>query len=253
MMEVAPIETRVGAPGVDEWRALNERARAGTMFLGPEWLLPWWTQFGEGRELATLCVRESGRLIGLLPLFIERVRLGGIGVRRLAFLGDGDTGCDYLDVLADPGREREVLEHCLAKLMELPWDVCDLDGLLRDGFTPMQLAQRLPPGGATNSVGRGGRSLPSTVSRIAGSSTTTSPVTSRAGLASRSGWCCSRARCRTRSRKGSTSSTSSAGMKATRRNGRALSAGPSRCASGAVHAAAPPGPRWAARYSRERQ
>ena len=138
MIEVAPIETRVGAPGVDEWRALNERARAGTMFLGPEWLLPWWTQFGEGRELATLCVRESGRLIGLLPLFIERVRLGGIGVRRLAFLGDGDTGCDYLDVLADPGREREVLEHCLAKLMELPWDVCDLDGLLRDGFTAMR-------------------------------------------------------------------------------------------------------------------
>ena len=157
MIEVAPIETRVGAPGVDEWRALNERARAGTMFLGPEWLLPWWNQFGEGRELATLCVRESGRLIGLLPLFIERVRLGGIGVRRLAFLGDGDTGCDYLDVLADPGREREVLEHCLAKLMELPWDVCDLDGLLRDGFTAMQLAQRLPPGRATNSVVRDGR------------------------------------------------------------------------------------------------
>ena len=41
MIEVAPIETRVGAPGVEEWRALNERARAGTMFLGPEWLLPW--------------------------------------------------------------------------------------------------------------------------------------------------------------------------------------------------------------------
>jgi CelD/BcsL family acetyltransferase involved in cellulose biosynthesis len=156
-IELTPIETQVGAPGVEEWRALNERARAGSMFLGPEWLVPWWDQFGEGCELATLCVREAGRLIGLLPLFIEPVRLGGIGVRRLAFLGDGDTGCDYLDVLAEPGREREVLEHCLAKLMELPWDVCDFDGLLRDGFTAMQLAQRLPAGRATDSVVRDGR------------------------------------------------------------------------------------------------
>jgi len=157
VIEVAPIETRIGVPGADEWRALNERARTGTMFLGPEWLLPWWNQFGEGREQATLCVRESGRLIGLLPLFIERARLGGIEVRRLAFLGDGDTGCDYLDVLAEPGREREVLEHCLSKLMDLPWDVCDLDGLLRDSFTAMQLAQRLPARRATNSVVRDGR------------------------------------------------------------------------------------------------
>jgi len=145
VIEVLPIETRIGTPGRDEWRALNGKARAGNMFLGPEWLLPWWTQFGEGRELATICVREGGRLIGLLPLFLERTRLGGIEVRRLAFLGDGDTGCDDLDVIAEPGREREVLEQCLARLMDLPWDVCDLDGLWRESFTALQLARRFPP------------------------------------------------------------------------------------------------------------
>jgi CelD/BcsL family acetyltransferase involved in cellulose biosynthesis len=157
VIEVLPIETQVGAPGTDEWRALNDRARTGTMFLGPDWLEPWWQNFGEGRELATLCVREGGRLIGLLPLFTERVRLGGIAVRRLAFLGDGETGCDYLDVLAEPGREREVLEHCLAKLMELPWDVCDLDGLWRESFTALQLAQKFPPGRGAQGMIRDGR------------------------------------------------------------------------------------------------
>jgi len=48
VMEVLPIETRIGAPDTGEWRDLNQRARAGTMFLGPEWLLPWWNHFGAG-------------------------------------------------------------------------------------------------------------------------------------------------------------------------------------------------------------
>ena len=157
VIEVLPVETRVGAPGTGEWRALNQRARAGTMFLGPDWLEPWWSHFGGGRELSTICVREGGRLIGVLPLFSEKVRLGGIEVCRLAFLGDGETGCDYLDVLAEPGREREVLDLCLAKLMDLPWDVCDLDGLWRESFTASQLAHRFPPGRASRSVVRDGR------------------------------------------------------------------------------------------------
>ena len=148
VIEVLPIETTIDAPGAGEWRDLNLRSRSGNMFLGPEWLEPWWKHFGEGRDLATLCVREGGRLIGLLPVFIETARLGGVEVRRLAFLGDGDTGCDDLDLLSEPGREREVIEHCLARLVELPWDVCDLDGLWRESFTALQLAQRFPPGTA---------------------------------------------------------------------------------------------------------
>jgi len=52
-------------------------------------------------------------------------------------------------VLAEPGREREVLRHCLAKLVELPWDVCDLDGLARESATALQLAEHFPAGRAT--------------------------------------------------------------------------------------------------------
>jgi CelD/BcsL family acetyltransferase involved in cellulose biosynthesis len=157
VIEVLPIETYVGQPRSDEWRALNQRARSGNMFLGPDWLEPWWNQFGAGRELSSICVREGGELIGLMPLFLETVKLGGVEVRRLAFLGDGETGCDELDVLAAPGREREVLEHCFARVMELPWDLCDLDGLWRESFTALQLAQRFPAGRVTDSVVRDGR------------------------------------------------------------------------------------------------
>jgi CelD/BcsL family acetyltransferase involved in cellulose biosynthesis len=127
-----------------EWHQLNESARAGCLFLSPEWLDPWWRLFGAGRELRIICVREGGKLIGLWPLFSERVRIGGVAVTRIAFLGDGATGCDYLDLLATPGREREVLDACLGALGDLSWDLCDLDGLWRESPTALQLAQRFP-------------------------------------------------------------------------------------------------------------
>ena len=157
VIDVLPIETRVGVPASAEWRELNRRARAGNMFLGPEWLEPWWTHFGAGREICCICVREGGRLIGLMPLFAESVRRGGVPVRRVAFLGDGETGCDDLDVLAEPGREREVLRICLDRLMDLPWDVCELDGLWRGSQTALQLAERFPPRRVTDDVVRSAR------------------------------------------------------------------------------------------------
>ena len=157
VIEVKPINTEVGPPGTDEWRALNARARAGSMFLSPDWLEPWWKHFGGGRELRTICVREGGRLIGVLPLFAERIALGGVPVTRIAFLGDGDTGCDYLDALAEPGREREVLDHCLSALMNLNWDLCDLDGLWRESFTAGQIVSRFGPSRPTGGVVRDSR------------------------------------------------------------------------------------------------
>ena len=126
------------------WGALCEEAEAGCLFLTPEWLIPWWEQFGSGRELRCIAVSEGDRLIGFLPLFAEGARIAGMRVRRVAFLGDGATGCDYLDMLAAPGRETDVRAAVLEALGELSWDLCDLDGLWRESPTAHFLAQRFP-------------------------------------------------------------------------------------------------------------
>jgi CelD/BcsL family acetyltransferase involved in cellulose biosynthesis len=127
-----------------EWQRLADEARAGTMFLTYEWLRPWWDHFGGGRELSALAVFDGGALIGFWPLMAERARYGGVEVKRLAFVGDGATGCDHMDLLAAPGREHEVLSACLDKLAGLEWDLLDLDGMLRDAPTVIELAQRHP-------------------------------------------------------------------------------------------------------------
>jgi CelD/BcsL family acetyltransferase involved in cellulose biosynthesis len=76
----------------------------------------------------------------------------------VSFLGDGATGCDYLDVLAAPDREAEVRTAVLEALGELPWDLCDLDGFWRESPTAQFLAQRFPNGRAVRSsmAGLGG-------------------------------------------------------------------------------------------------
>jgi CelD/BcsL family acetyltransferase involved in cellulose biosynthesis len=132
------------APVEREWSELCSSARAGCVFLSPEWLVPWWARFGAGRELCCLAVREGSRLLGFLPLFREKARVGGVPIERVAFLGDGATGCDYLDVLAAPGRESEVDDAVLAALGGESWDVCDLDGMMRESPTALLLAQRFP-------------------------------------------------------------------------------------------------------------
>jgi CelD/BcsL family acetyltransferase involved in cellulose biosynthesis len=140
------------------WAALCDEAEAGCLFLTPEWLIRWWEHFGAGRTLCCVAAYEGERLVGLLPLFSEVVRFAGICARRVAFLGHSATGCDYLDVLAAPGRETDVRAAVLEALGELPWDVCDLDGLWRESPTAHFLAQRFPNGRAVRSetAGLGG-------------------------------------------------------------------------------------------------
>jgi CelD/BcsL family acetyltransferase involved in cellulose biosynthesis len=149
------------------WSELCGESRAGCLFLAPDWLLPWWEHFGEGRELCCIALFDEQRLVGFLPLFSETVRLSGVAARRLAFLGDGDTGCDYLDVLASPGLEAEVRAAALEAVGELRWDLCDLDGLWRDSPTALHLAQRFPNGCAVRSLAAGLGGSPAEVVRDA--------------------------------------------------------------------------------------
>jgi CelD/BcsL family acetyltransferase involved in cellulose biosynthesis len=127
-----------------KWGALCEESEAGCLFLTPEWLVPWWEHFGADRDLCCIAVFDCERLVGFLPLFSELTRFAGIPARRVAFVGDGATGCDYLDILAAPGRETDVRAAVLDALGELSWDVCDLDSLWRDSPTAHFLAQRFP-------------------------------------------------------------------------------------------------------------
>src|SRR3569832_272453 len=73
-----------------QWDALWRRAPGATPFQSPHWLLPWWSHFSNGGELAVLISDDA-----LAPLYILRDDSESLGM----FLGTGNS--DYLDILSD--------------------------------------------------------------------------------------------------------------------------------------------------------
>jgi CelD/BcsL family acetyltransferase involved in cellulose biosynthesis len=121
-----------------EWQALfraSSRASGAPPFLSWEWIAAWQRGLNPGRTPYLLCARDGGKLVGLLPLGIEELRLPGLPVkaRRLSLLGEGFGGADYLDVLASPERAREAVSAIFDHLARrVSFDVLELDGVAAD-------------------------------------------------------------------------------------------------------------------------
>lgn len=117
-----------------EWRALFEEANTSP-FLSWEWITAWHKWLGQEKTPRLLCARDSGRLVGLLPLGEEEQRLKGtpLRVRRISFLGEQLGGSDYLDVLALTGYEQECANVLFGHVAQnLEFDLLELDGIASD-------------------------------------------------------------------------------------------------------------------------
>ncbi len=108
----------------NEWTALLHRSASDTLFLSPAYQRTWWRHVGQG-DLLLLTAWEGSDLLGVAPLFaVEQADEGRVL---------HTTGCvalsDYLDWIAAPGREEEVLGALLNSLAgpgAPPWDQLDL-------------------------------------------------------------------------------------------------------------------------------
>jgi len=108
----------------DEWNDLLGRSRFDTIFLTYEWQSTWWQHLGQGRgPLYILAGRDAGRLVAILPLYVQEQDGPALQV----------VGCievsDYLDLIIEVGYEEEVFRGFLAWLAgpDAPaWDFVDL-------------------------------------------------------------------------------------------------------------------------------
>lgn len=108
----------------DEWNDLLGRSRFDTIFLTYEWQSTWWRHLGQSRgPLYILAVRDAGRLVGILPLYVQEHDGPALQV----------VGCievsDYLDLIIEEGYEEEIFRGFLAWLAgpDAPaWDYLDL-------------------------------------------------------------------------------------------------------------------------------
>ena len=103
------------------WTALLRHSRpAAGPFVSPQFQSTWWDVFGAGLELDLHAVRDEGEFIGVLPL----ARRDG----DVAFIGDPEI-CDYMDLVAAPGRVDDVIGAFLEHLEESGARRADLRGL----------------------------------------------------------------------------------------------------------------------------
>lgn len=115
---VRVVTTTAGFDALESaWNTLLERSSA-SVFQTFEWQRTWWTHLGEPNPSASLhivVITEGERTVGIMPLFLERVRTLGLpSHRRLAFIGTGLS--DYLDALFEEGREVECAEAVAAHI-----------------------------------------------------------------------------------------------------------------------------------------
>lgn len=124
------------------WDELVAGAGGDALFRSWDWVSSWWDAYAAalGAERVVVACREGGTLVGLAPLYTAprggSGLAGRVGGRVLRFLGSGgDTAPDYLNVLARPGREREVAQELVGFLggRSVPrWDALDLTDLCAD-------------------------------------------------------------------------------------------------------------------------
>ena len=98
----------------DEWRELLHSSDSANPFLTWEWLNAWWLHFGSPGALRVIVVRSGDTPIAIAPLRIVRSPLPWFS--RLEFLGTGDAGSDYLDVIVRRGSETAALRTLVALL-----------------------------------------------------------------------------------------------------------------------------------------
>lgn len=98
-----------------EWNALLQASSSDNPFLTWEWTFAWWSNLGQDGRLRLVAVRDGRDLVGIAPLVT--VSAWPRPFRRTTFLGSGMAGSDYLDVIAQRGREHEIGEAVGATLV----------------------------------------------------------------------------------------------------------------------------------------
>jgi CelD/BcsL family acetyltransferase involved in cellulose biosynthesis len=127
----------------EEWNDLLRTTRCDGLFLTWEWLSTWWKHCAGGGRLAIHTVRFGRDLLGIAPLRSARSRsCPPIHAQALQFLGTGNAGSDYLDLVIRPARRAQTV-GALASAIGSQARVLDLAQLRAGESSTATLAEQL--------------------------------------------------------------------------------------------------------------
>jgi CelD/BcsL family acetyltransferase involved in cellulose biosynthesis len=115
-------------PLAHDWDALVEVQPLPSPFLRS-----WWIDHAAEAPARIVTVFDGDRLLGGAAFQVDRIRRGPLRLERVRMLGQGVLAPDHLDLIAEPGRRRDVARAVLGWLRRRGSRLVDLDGLAAEG------------------------------------------------------------------------------------------------------------------------
>ena len=124
------------------WNELLSNSADQSFFQTWEWVTAWWEAYNKGRELFIVVMRKNGDLVGIAPLYREKIHgpLGGIK-RILRFIGDGSDDADGFSMIFD-SNYAELCASSFCKWLDAnsnEWDLLELSSMPEECETVQQL------------------------------------------------------------------------------------------------------------------
>lgn len=95
-----------------DWQRLFAEADCSP-FMAWEWVSAWFESLGQKKIPFILTAYRDDRLIGILPMFLEKQTFLGMRYSRLSLMGARFGGADYLDLIARPVDKADALSAVL--------------------------------------------------------------------------------------------------------------------------------------------
>ena len=129
----------------DAWQELEQAGDLPTIFQCYGWIEPWWRHLGHGKKIL-LAAYEGDLLVGIAPMFIERMTLKGIPFFNIMrFMGTPES--DYHAFILRQGYQEKALSALLTALKQYNWDIAWLSDVKPDTSTADLLTKCLKAGG----------------------------------------------------------------------------------------------------------
>lgn len=104
-----------------DWNSLVASSGA-SIYHSCDWCATWWKHYSADREARIFLFEQAGRPIAILPMCIERLRIGPVTIRLARFIGSDSTPT-VCDPPLDTGQGEVILDRVIEQLIGR--DRCD--------------------------------------------------------------------------------------------------------------------------------
>lgn len=113
-------------PYQEEWEKLLDGLPSDSPFLTYEWLSTWWKHFHKDKKLMGMVFKDEDQLTGIIPLMSYRETVKFYPLRKISFVGRGNSDRADLIVGKDKGKVVDALMQFFSEDFR-NWDVIHLE------------------------------------------------------------------------------------------------------------------------------